>query len=224
MGRNDQSALNHWLTDAGWNEEKLEKAGKEAILESLRSKQITHGLLVVDDTLSHKTGKRMEGVNIHYDHAEGRYALGHQIVTSHIVAGRLSLPIDLELYRRDGGQDDFRSKQELARSLIGRAAADGFPFTCILIDTWYFNKANTDYIEGLGRSWVAGCKSNRLIHTPKGWTPLSTYLEAVPRSEFKEAVIQTGDGERRGPMQKRHHEEAGEGEARRLPWKPRFEG
>ena len=197
MGRNDQSALNHWLTDAEWSEKELDKARKEVILEALLAMRITHGFLIVDDTINHKTGKHMEGVNIHYDHAEDRYTLGHQIVTSHLVAGRLSLSNDLELYRRDEGQADFKSKQELARSLIGKAADEGLPFTCVIMDSWYFNKANTDCIEGLGKDWVAGCRSNRLIRTPKGWTPLSTYLEAIPREKFKEVTIRTGGGERR---------------------------
>ena len=74
---------------------------------------------------------------------------------------------------------------------------EGFPFTCIVLDTWYFNVENTSYIESLGRDWVAGCKSNRLVLMPGGWTQISAYLETVSREEFKEVVVQTGDGERR---------------------------
>ena len=197
MGRNDQSALNNWLTDSGWSEEKLDKARKEVILEDLQARGITSGVLVVDDTLNHKTGKHMEGVNIHYDHAENRYALGHQIVTSDLVAGELSLPIDFELYRRDEGQAGFKTKQELFRILVKKAAEEGFPFTCVVTDIWYFNKENMDCVEGLGKDWVAGCKSNRLILMPGGWTPISAFMEAVPKSEFKEVAIQTQKGERR---------------------------
>jgi hypothetical protein len=53
----------------------------------------------------------MEGVGIHYDHAEGRYALGHKLVTSDLLIGNLSLPLDFELYARDGGQEGFKTKQ-----------------------------------------------------------------------------------------------------------------
>jgi SRSO17 transposase len=197
VGHNDQSALNHWLTDSDWNEEELDKARKELILEELRAKRIGHGLLVIDDTLSHKSGKHIEGVNIHYDHAEGKYALGHQLVTSHLVAGWLSIPIDFELYRRDEGQEDFRSKQELARALIGRAVGEGFSFECVLLDSWYFNAENASYIEGLGKDWVAGCKSNRLVLMPDGWVSISSYLQGVKKGEFQEVVIQTAEGEKR---------------------------
>jgi SRSO17 transposase len=197
VGHNDQSALNNWLTESDWSEERLEKARQDLILEELKAKCIKRGVLVVDDTLNHKSGRHMEGVNIHYDHAEGRYTLSHQLVTSHLVAGRFSMPIGFELYLRNEGQEEFRSKQELARILIGNAVAYGFPFNCVVMDSWYFNAENASYIEGLGKDWVAACKSNRLILMPKGWTPISTCLEAVPKTEFKETVIQTEDGEKR---------------------------
>ena len=197
VGRNDQSALNHWLTDADWSEEKLDRARKGFIAEELEARRIVYGVLVLDDTLNHKTGLHIEAVNVHYDHVENRYTLGHKLVTSHLAAGRLSIPLDYELYVRDEGQEGFRSKQELARSLIGKAAAEGMPFTCVVMDAWYFNKANADHIEGLGKDWVAGCKSNRLIQTPQGWTSISKWLETVPKEEFKEVTVQSGGEERR---------------------------
>lgn len=52
-------------------------------------------------------------------------------------------------------------------------------------------------VEELGRGWVAGCKSNRLILMPGGWTPVSAYIQTVPRSKFKEVTIRTEKGERR---------------------------
>lgn len=114
MGRNDQSALNHWLTDSGWSEEKLDKARKAMILDSLQARRIRKGVLVVDDTLNHKTGKHMEGVNIHYDHAEGRYVLGHQLVTSDLVAGDLSPPNRLRTLQERRGSSRL---QDQARAL-----------------------------------------------------------------------------------------------------------
>lgn len=197
MGRNDQSALNHWLTDSRWSEEKLDKARKSAILDALRARRLKKGVLVVDDTINHKTGKHMEGVNIHYDHSEGRCVLGHQLVTSDLVIGSLSLPLDFKLYVRDDGQPEFKTKQELFRILVKKAAEEGIPFTCVVTDTWYFNRRNMRCVEELGRDWVAGCKSNRLILMPRGWTPVSAYIENVPKSKFREVKVGTEKGERR---------------------------
>ena len=197
VGRTDQSALNHWLTDSDWSEEEVDRVRKRLILEELKVRRIKRGVLVVDDTLNHKTGKHMEGVNVHFDHAEGRYALGHQLVTTHLVAGEFSIPIDFELYQRNEGQQGFRSKQELARTLIGRAVAEGFPFNCVVKDAWYFNRENAVFIESLGKDWVAACKANRLIQMPQGWTQLSAYIKTVPKSEFKAFNVHTKEGDRR---------------------------
>jgi len=72
VGHNDQSALNNWLTDSDWSEEKLDHARKQLIKEELNAKNLKHGVLIIDDTLNHKTGKHMDGVNIHFDHAQGK--------------------------------------------------------------------------------------------------------------------------------------------------------
>jgi SRSO17 transposase len=196
VGHNDQSALNNWLTDSDWSDEKLDKARKQLIKEELNAKNVKNGALIIDDTLNHKTGKHMEGVNIHFDHAQGKTALGHQLVTSHLAAGKYSLPLDFELYQRNENQPDFKSKNELAQALIAKAVADGFCFDRVVMDVWYFNFENTSYIEGLGKDWVAGCKINRLIQTGNGYVSLSDYLQTLPKEEFKKVSVKTVEGER----------------------------
>jgi len=191
VGHNDQSALNNWLTDSGWSEEKIDKARKELAKEELNAKNVKHGVLIIDDTLNHKTGKHMEGVNIHFDHAKGKHTLGHQLVTSHLSAGKFSIPLGFELYRRNEDQADFKSKNELAKTLIAKAVADGFCFDRVVMDAWYFNFENTSYIEGLSKDWVAGCKINRLIQTGEGYVSLESYLKTVPATDFKMVSVKT---------------------------------
>ena len=40
VGHNDQSALNNWLTDSGWSEEKIDKARKELVKKELNAKNV----------------------------------------------------------------------------------------------------------------------------------------------------------------------------------------
>jgi SRSO17 transposase len=196
VGHNDQSALNNWLTDSDWSDEKLDKARKQLIKEELNAKNIKNGVLIIDDTLNHKTGKHMDGVNIHFDHAQGKTTLGHQLVTSHLATGKFSIPLDFELYQRNENQPDFKSKNELAQALIAKAVADGFCFDRVVTDVWYFNFENTNYIERLGKDWVAGCKINRLIQTGNGYVSLSDYLQTLPKEDFKKVSVKTREGER----------------------------
>jgi SRSO17 transposase len=196
VGHNDQSALNNWLTDSDWSDEKLDKARKELIKEEQKAKNLTRGVLILDDTINHKTGKHMEGVNMHFDHAEGKTMLGHQLVTTHLATGKFSVPLGFELYQRNEDQAGFKSKNELAKMLIAKAVADGFCFDRVVMDVWYFNFENTSYIESLGKDWVAGCKINRLIQTGEGIVSLESYLKTVPATDFKMVSVKTTKGER----------------------------
>lgn len=212
VGHNDQSALNNWLTDSPWDNEKLDKARKNLAQQELKAKNVTHGVLILDDDLNHKTGEHMEGVNIHFDHAEGKTTLGHQLVTTHLSAGKYSIPIDFELYQRNEGQPEFKSKIEIAKELIAKAVADGFCFDSVVMDVWYFNYDLTSYIEGLRKDWVAGCKSNRIILTGDGCASLADYLKSVPQEVFQKATVKTQDGERsfwtyaKNVTLKKHHQ------------------
>jgi len=212
VGHKDQSALNNWLTDSSWPDEKLDKARKDLAKDELKAKNVKNGKLIVDDTLNHKTGEHMEGVDFHFDHAEGKITLGHQLVTTHLVAGRYSIPIDFALYQRDEGQPSFKSKIDLAKQLIAKAVADGFCFDCVVTDVWYFNFEMTSYIEGVGKDWVAGCKINRLIQTGNGYVSLADYLKNVPKEAFKEVYVKTQAGKRyfwtyaKNVTLKKHHQ------------------
>lgn len=212
VGHKDQSALNNWLTDSPWSGETLDKARKDLAKEQIKAKGIKHGKLLVDDTLNHKTGEHMEGVDIHFDHAEGKHALGHQLVTTHLSAGKYSVPIDFELYQRNEGQPGFKSKIEIAKQLIAKADDAGFEFDCVVYDVWYFNFEMTSYTESLGKDWVAGCKMNRLILTGNGAASLADYLKTVPQEEFKKVSVKTKEGERvfwtfaKNVTLKKHHQ------------------
>ena len=196
VGHKDQSALNNWLTDSPWSDEELDKARKGLAKEELDTKNIKHAVLILDDTLNHKSGKHIEGVNIHFDHAEGKTTLGHQLVTTHLAAGKYSIPVDFALFQRDQGQPGFKSKNELAKQLIAKAVSDGFNFDTVVEDIWYFNYDNTSYIESLGKDWVAGCKINRLILFNGKEVSLADFLKTVPPEEFKGVTLKTSDGER----------------------------
>ena len=196
VGHKDQSALNNWLTDSPWSDEELDKARKGLAKEELDTKNIKHAVLILDDTLNHKSGKHIEGVNIHFDHAEGKTTLGHQLVTTHLAAGKYSIPVDFALFQRDQGQHGFKSKNELAKQLIAKAVSDGFNFDTVVEDIWYFNYDNTSYIESLGKDWVAGCKINRLILFNGKEVSLADFLKTVPPEEFKGVTLKTSDGER----------------------------
>jgi len=77
------------------------------------------GVCCIDDTFSHKTGKHIENVEKHFDHAEGRYVLAHNLVTCQYKDRRVSYAIDFRpYYRFNEKQDKQKLKEQL--SDVGR--------------------------------------------------------------------------------------------------------
>lgn len=188
-GHRDQSALNNFITDSTWSDEKFDRSRYRLILNGLsRSKKAYgEGLLLLDDTLSHKTGKHMEYAGKFFDHSEGKYMLAHDILTTHLVKGKLSIPLDLEVYRKFDQlkeKQEFKTKNVMVRELIAKACLMGIPFSCVIGDSWFFNKENTQEIESFGKDWVFGCKSNRLVLMPNGWMNLSEWAKGIPKEKF----------------------------------------
>lgn len=187
----DQSALNHFITDSNWSDEELDEKRYEIVQEGLRDEE-GEGVLEIDDTLTHKTGKHMELAGMFFDHADGTYTLAHDLVSSHITRGRRSVPLDFEIYAKEGqvpeGQQ-FRDKNTIARDLISKAHAKGVPFSCVTGDSWFFNKETVSLIQSLKKDWVFGCKSNRLVLLKDGWTNVSEWARTVPKEKFKPVEV-----------------------------------
>jgi len=191
----DQSALNHFLTDSTWSDDELDKARHELINARLKELGFDGGVLIVDDTIAHKTGKNMEGVGIHFDVAECRYTLGHQLVTTHYARGWASVPLDFEIYIKcDKAEEGFKTKLELAKELIQKAMSRNVPFSCVVFDAWYFNYDMTSFIEGLGKDWVASCKGNRHILIGRRKVRLSEWAAGLQRELFRPMKFKRADG------------------------------
>lgn len=182
----DQSALNHFITDSEWDDEELDKKRYQLILEGLSREEEDDGVLSVDDTINHKTGKHMELVGTFFDHTEGTYTLAHDLVTSHITRGHKSVPLDFEVYAREGQVPDgeFRDKNTIARDLISKAHERGVPFSCVTADSWFFSRETVSLVESLGKHWVFGCKGNRTAILPCGPTSLAEWAKTIPREKF----------------------------------------
>ena len=59
----DQSSLNKFLTLSSWDREEVEKIR----MEQVKKLNLSNGILIIDPTLLHKSGKHMEKANYHYD-------------------------------------------------------------------------------------------------------------------------------------------------------------
>src|SRR3989338_8897813 len=93
----DQSSLNRFLTESDWNEDDVQDRYVKKISHQTRGKPIS---LLIDDSISKKTGKQIEEAQYHKDHAGNGYVFGHQIVTALIICMGLLLPLFPKLYSK----------------------------------------------------------------------------------------------------------------------------
>jgi hypothetical protein len=190
MNHKDQSALNNFITDSGWDETQVNDRRIELCKEQLAETPEKDSCLIIDDTLSHKTGEHIEQAELHFDHSTNQYQLGHQVVTSLLVARDKKIPLDLRLYKRYHDDDpDFKTKIQLALELLRDAVTKQIPFGCVIFDAWYLSQEVTKTIAALHKFWISPLKSNRSIVKHNNTIKLETYIATIPKSSFKKKTI-----------------------------------
>ena len=196
LNHTDQSAKNHFLSDATWDDNQLTENRINLILEQCKKRQITDGLLVIDDTISHKTGKQIESVAWFWDHSNHSHALGHQLVSSQFVTDDFHAPLDYRMYLKEEqvGKEHFKSKLDLAIELIDQAKESGVPFSCAAGDSWYFCEKIIRHLDAMLKDWVFASKSNRTINLNNRWIQLKDFVKELKPEDFKQVTITKTNG------------------------------
>lgn len=124
----NQSSLNRFLTSSEWNEKQLEDRYLKKVRHEFNREKAS---LIIDDSLSKKTGKHIAEVQYHKDHSSNGYIFGHKIVTALVKVKEKAFPLFPELYSKK-----TQSKIEFAKELIS-LADDKIPLKEVIMDSWY---------------------------------------------------------------------------------------
>lgn len=193
----DQSSVNNFITDSGWDEKAFHDAGIRMVQDAVKKHGITRGVLVVDDSFNEKEGKHIEGVGNYWDHSQKKYILAHNIISTRYVTRDFSVSLDFVIYRKKedcSNKEEFRTKVDIAKELISRAASYGIPVTRVVFDSWYATRGLIEFIEALGiKEWVTQAKSDRVVMSDDGETEtnLVDYAGTIPKEHFKPVEIYT---------------------------------
>ncbi|MGD2027046.1 MAG: IS701 family transposase [Anaerolineales bacterium] len=124
LNRNDQSALNKFMTRASWDEMDLNRRRVRYELERLHRRPVSAeaGRLIIDDTLAHHTKCSIEGLAYLRDHTMGRNVWAHNVITSYYVNRRDQFPVDFRLYLQFNRRYEAAQLQQQAAKL--QAAGD----------------------------------------------------------------------------------------------------
>ena len=127
------------------------------------------GFLVIDDTVNPKVqAKKMQGLSYNYSHTEGKSIWSHCVVTSNLVVGDISIPLNYKSYFTEENCLKY-SKSFMGKSDIAVDFIDSFekPFNCdkiyCLVDSWYTSPKLIDSSLGRGFHIIEALKSNRKI-------------------------------------------------------------
>ncbi|MDG6981184.1 MAG: transposase, partial [Nitrososphaerota archaeon] len=123
----------------------------------------------------------------------------HDILTSHLVKGRLSIPLDAWVYLKEEQLEDkseFKDKNQVAREFVEKAHSKGVPFTYVVGDSWFFCRETAELARSLGKTWIFQSKSDRVVLMPQGWVSLSEWAKkTVPKERFRKVKVRYKDNE-----------------------------
>lgn len=98
----DKTNLSRFFSESPWQQKQINDRRVQQMKEAVKTYRRRRDMaaLIIDDTLCEHAGDLFEYVARHYHHAEDRYPLSHNLVTSHYVCGQIRFPLDFLIYRR----------------------------------------------------------------------------------------------------------------------------
>lgn len=135
-------------------------------VQNLQSFDLTRanadGVLILDDAISAKSGKKIEGVRKLYDSSAGKYVMGHSIVNL-IYSGRgVSYPLACEVAVPRDEDMEYATKSELGLAMLKSTVRAGFAQTVAPGSAYLCNEI-MEFLDSKKIPWVYRCKSNRIL-------------------------------------------------------------
>jgi len=192
IDRRHPSSLNRFLTWAVWEEQGVNRKRLKEIKAAGEFKG--RGWLLLDDTLTHKTGRSMEAVGTFWDHSDKRYVQGHNIVTAQFVSRKgAHHPVGFRVYlKREHCEKlgiPFKTKIQLAEELVEEALAAGLEVDAVLFDSWFASKEFIGFLRGRTLGWVTRLKSDRNVKIRGRYMRISDFGATLGPESFKQVVV-----------------------------------
>ena len=193
ISEKDQSSLNRFV-NSDWNRDAVNNVRlQQARQKILRDEK---GILVIDDTLLHKTGKKMEKANYHRSGVTKKIEWGHCMINS-VLASNTSTPLypvteDMYVRKEDCDDIPFRTKRSIALSQVDYARTHSISFDIVVVDAGFQDSDLYKEITSLSLDVLMGIRvSTKISINRKKRVGVGTYLGKLTDDDFK-AVIRNG--------------------------------
>jgi len=171
-------ALNRLLRVLPWSPHHL-------VLSLVRwvQRQMGPGYLCLDDVVVEKPfAKLLTWAGWTYSHSKQGHVFGFHIVLLFWCNKMLRIPVGFRLWRaKREGMAPYRTKLELAQSLIANVLRAGLAFEYLTFDLWYNARSFTKWLDAKKIIWVSTLKSNALITYRGRARPVAEWAQQLPR-------------------------------------------
>ena len=175
-----ERALNKFLTEYDWDEDQLNRERLELLQQADDTRWSSEGVVIIDDTFTHKTGKKIPHAGKYYDHGIHSYIWGQNIVYALYADEKTTYPLGFRLYKKHD-----KRRIELAIELVDELIEIGVPADTYLFDMFYSTEEFVTHLEGYGKEWVSAVKSDTRV-TYSGdrirVDALAERIDTVPRT------------------------------------------
>jgi SRSO17 transposase len=188
----DQSSLNKFLTLSSWDREEVE----EVRIRQIKKLKFSNGILVIDPTLLHKTGKHMEKANFHYDGLTKSKEWGHQLVHTLFTDGENSFPLRGDIYIREPDADEthpFKTTREIGIEHLNFAVKNKIPFWLVMADAGLYADFFLKKIKFLKKKYIIGVRvSNKISIDGGNRINIEDYLNTISDLDFSTHIYEDG--------------------------------
>jgi hypothetical protein len=160
----DQSCLNRWITEVGWDVGQLNQRRLEWLQGDPATRYSAQGVIPIDNTLIDHEGKLIDDVGWLWDHADQRHLIAHDyLMANYVCTSGKHYPLEFRRFRKEE-EDPATFKNhttlfiELVDWVVAQQIAGDFTFDC------YFTNAEIlNHIHHQQRAYVGDLKFNRKV-------------------------------------------------------------
>jgi hypothetical protein len=195
----DQSCLNRFLTDAGWDVEALNERRLEELQKGPSTRYSDRGVIAIDNTLIDRTGMLIPDAGWFWDHAEERNKIAQDyLFADYVCTSGKHYPLQFRLFRKQeicqALEEPFRNHTALCCDLVDWACARQIPgvFT---MDSYFTGAEVLNHIHGKTdrsgppRGYVGDLKTDRKLEWKDRILKANEPAASIPAADRKEMRI-----------------------------------
>jgi len=181
VGISSPQSLHHFVANSPWSVEELKSLRLSLTLEALKGEKIR---VIIDETGDRKKGKKTDYVARQYLGSVGKIDNGIVSVNAYGVYENITFPLIFKVFKPKGTlkeSDTYKTKIELASSIITELIEFGFEIELVLADSLYGEASSfLRTLENHKLPWVVAIRSNHGV-----WLPQEQKVRANKWCKFK---------------------------------------